>query len=58
MSYGENSVDKSLFYGDLLVDFFDQENNMINPPSDVVSFYTISLAKPLMMHRKQSTIYY
>lgn len=38
MSYGDNPVDTSLFYGDLLVDFFDQENNMINPPSDVGFF--------------------
>jgi hypothetical protein len=37
MSYGDNgSID--LYYGDLLVDFFDQENNMVNPPSDVGFF--------------------
>jgi len=34
MSYGDNPLDTSLFYGDLLVDFFDQDNNMVNPPSD------------------------
>jgi len=30
------------FYGDLLLDFFDQENNMINPPSDA-GFYLYNL---------------
>jgi len=42
MSYGDNPIDTSLFYGDLLVDFFDQENNMINPPSDA-GFYLYNL---------------
>jgi len=38
MSYGDNPLEDSLYYGDLLVDFFDQENNMINPPSDTGFF--------------------
>jgi hypothetical protein len=38
MSYGDNPVEDSLYYGDLLVDFFDEENNMVNPPSDVGFF--------------------
>lgn len=38
MSYGDKPIEESLFYGDLLVNFFDQENNMVNPPSDVGFF--------------------
>jgi hypothetical protein len=33
MSYGDKDGG-DLYYGDLLVDFFDQDNNMVNPPSD------------------------
>jgi hypothetical protein len=37
MSYGDNGT-VDLYYGDLLKDFFDQKNNMVNPPSDVGFF--------------------
>lgn len=38
MSYGDKSIETSSYYGDLLVDFFDQKNNMINPISDTGFF--------------------
>lgn len=33
MSYGD-SEGPDLYYGELLIDFFDQYNNMVNPPSN------------------------
>lgn len=46
MSYG-NSEGPDLYYGELLIDFFDQYNNMVNPPSDAGWFLYNLLGKAL-----------